>query len=118
MYIMYHVIKPGKDPRLVWDVSKCHAWWSTPVNNLVSGDKEPRIFGKIKSQYLIRSWNLSITYLLDDIFLCETGFKACFLKTKIYPDTVGMFAFIIDSIMYVPTGMVFGSNTIAGTWFL
>ena len=111
------VIKDGKEPRLVWDGTKRHAWWSTPMNDLTSGENEPRIsFGKVKFQHLIRIWNLRITYPLEDILLCETDFKAYFRNPKMHPDTAGAFAFIIDRLMYVPTGMVFGSNTSAGSW--
>ena len=33
-----------------------------------------------------------------------------------HPDNAGEFSFIIDHLMYVLTGMNFGSNTSAGSW--
>ena len=111
------VIKPEKEPRLVWDGSKRHTWWSKPMNELTSGENEPRItFGGVKLQHLTRIWNVGITYPGEDILLCETDFKACFRNPKMHPDTAGAFDFIIDRLMFIPTGVVFGSNTSAGSW--
>ena len=111
------VLKPGKDPRLVWDGTKKHLWNSTPMNDLTSAEDEPPItFGKVKFAHLIRIWNLRITYTDEDILLCETDFKACFRNPKMHPDTAGAFGFIIDQLMYIPTGMVFGSNTSGPSW--
>ena len=56
-------------------------------------------------------FEIRITYTDEDILLCETDFKACFRNPKMHPDTAGTLDFIIDQLMYIPTGMVFGSNT-------
>ena len=106
------VIKPGENDRLIWDGSHLIFYYSVCVNMLMDQALEPRLmYGTSWDRHLRRIWNLRITYPDEEILLMDDDVKGAFRHPKYHPDIAAIFAFIILSKLFIPTGGTFGSTT-------
>ena len=60
--------------------------------------------------------NLRITYPLEDILLFDDDASGAFRHIKYHPDITGAYAFIINKLLYLPLGLVFGCNVSPHNW--
>ena len=106
------VVKEGKNDRLIWDGSHLIFYFSVCVNMLMDQKLEPKlVYGTAWDRHLRRIWNLRITYPKEDILLMDDDVKGAFRHSKYHPDIASVFAFIILTKLYIPTGGTFGSTT-------
>ena len=112
------VLKPGSDPRLVWDGSTKLLWDDVVMNDIVPLDDEAEItFGNVKTDYLKHIYNTRVSYPDDDIDLANADVKAAHRYPRIQPDLAGAFGFVITGLYYfIATAMVFGSIISATAW--
>ena len=112
-----YVIKPGKNDRLIFDGSHLLTWDSLPVNLMTNLFNEPEIvYNQTWDKHLSRIWNLCISYPMMDILLFDDDVAGAFRTIKKNPEIASVFSFIIDQLLFVPTGMTFGSNTSPSNW--
>ena len=81
----------------------------------ISGEA-PITFGSTKMDYIIRLYELLISYPDEEIVMAAPDVKACFRYPRIHPDLTGAFIFVIGSLFFLATAMVFGSVTSASSW--
>ena len=104
--------KPGKNDRLIWDVSFIPNWHATSINMMLTHETEPEIiYGDTFQRHLENIWNLRISYPQSDILLFYDDFKDSFRHCKYHPDVASAFAFIISQYLFIPLGGTFGSIT-------
>ena len=106
------LLKPGKNDRIIFDASFKVNWNSQNVNMWMDPEREPPIcYGTTFLRHLTRIWNLRITYKYLDIYLWDDDIAGAFRLIKYNPEIAAAFAAIVQKILWVPTGQVFGSNT-------
>ena len=111
------IIKEGKNDRLVWDGSFRLRWQFLSINDLTDMEHEPTItYGVTSKNHFTWIYNLRISYPTSEILLATADVKACHRQPKLHPDIIGAFAFLIDEILYLPAGNVFGGVTSASSW--
>ena len=111
------LLKPGKNPRLVWDGTIQYDYWDKPMNEVTLTEGEPKItFGSTKTKHMKRQYNLRVTYKGRDIWLAAPDIKACFRWPKTHPDVAGAFSFFIGFFFFLACAMVFGSSVSAASW--
>ena len=111
------LIKPRKNDRLVFDASHRVTAESACVNDFTSPDNEIQLeYGTALRRHLTRIYNLRITYPLEEILLFDDDASGAFRHVKYHPDIAGAYAFIINGILYLPLGTVFGSNVSSHNW--
>lgn len=112
-------MRPGKDPRFIFDASRRFTATSVPVNRMTStplGVELDCAYGDVLQRVLIRVWNLRITYPFLDIILHANDVKSCFRQLKHHPDVAGAFSYIIADLLYISCGLTFGSDFSPSTW--
>ena len=111
------VIKPGKKDRIIFDASIKLDYDSYCINMATDKNNEPDIlYGEAFMKHLIRIWNLRISYPDQDIYVWDDDVSGAFRQGKYNPEIVAAFAFIIFNMLWIPCGMVFGSNTSPGNF--
>ena len=73
-------------------------------------------FGLTKTEHLVRTYNIYVTYPHKEIYLTAPDIKACFRWPKMHLDLSGAFRFVIHSFYFIFAAMVFGSTTSASSW--
>eukprot|EP00957_Ditylum_brightwellii_P110128 8399322-Ditylum_brightwellii.AAC.1 len=73
-------------------------------------------FGQALPKHLFRIWNLTISYPEDDILLWDDDATGVFRQCKLHPDIAQVFSFIVEKLLFVPCGNIFGSNTSPASW--
>ena len=76
----------------------------------------PITFGSTKIDHMVRLYNLSITYPQEEIVMEEPDIKDCFSFPLMHPDLAGSFSFVIGSLFFLATAMVFGLFVSASSW--
>ena len=112
------VLKPGSDPRLVWDGSTKLLWDDIVMNDIIPLEDEADItFGRVKPDYLKYLFNLRVLHPNEEIYLANADVKAAHRYPRIQPDLTGAFGFVIRGLYYfIATAMVFGSIISATAW--
>jgi hypothetical protein len=110
-------IKPGKDPRIIWDGSTKDLPHQIVLNEVTPTNTEAPIdFGKAKSKLLVSIYNWRISFPNKTIFIALADITACFRFARISADITGAFGFIAVLLYFLMTSHVFGSNTLASNW--
>ena len=108
------IIKEGKKDRIIFDASFKIFPTSACPNTWTSKFDEPPIwYGSAFSRHLIRIWNLRISYPNLEIYLWDDDVAGAFRLVKYNPYIASAFSAVVNSILCVPTGQVFGGNTSA-----
>ena len=111
------IVKPGKNDRLIFDGSVRLQWNSMPVNDMTHPSNEPQIhFQKAMPNHLRRIWNLRITYPHEDILLWDDDATGAFRQVKLHLDIASTYTFVIEQLLFIPTGQTFGGNTCPPNW--
>lgn len=112
------VMKPGKDPRIVWDGSTKLLPDDIVMNDVVPVECEaPITFGRSKECYLKHIYNTRLSHPSEEIALANADVKAAHRYPRIQPCLAGAFGFLIHGLYYfVTTAMVFGSIVSATSW--
>ncbi len=66
--------------------------------------------------FLTHIWNLRISFPCRDIAIHANNVKSCFRQLKHYPNVMGAFSFVIDTILFLQCGLTFGSNFSLANW--
>jgi hypothetical protein len=111
------LVKSGKNPRVIFDAStKAHPH-EVVLKEITPTKFEAIIdFGKFKLRLLITIYNWRVSYPLKRIYLVLADITACFHFPKIHADVTGAFGFMAEGLYFLPTSLVFGSNTSASSW--
>ena len=79
---------------------------------MLSIKTEPKIiYGTTFMRHLVRIWNMRISYPTTDILVFDDDVKGAFRHCKYHPDIAAAFSFIIEDLLFVPLGGIFGSIT-------
>jgi hypothetical protein len=82
-------------------------------------ENEPKItYGEMSKNHLTWIYNLRISYPDSEIILqvAPADVKACHHQPKLHPGTIGAFTFLINDILFLPSGNVFDGHTIISSW--
>jgi hypothetical protein len=109
--------KYGKH-RVIFDLSTQICPHEIVLNHKTSTDQEAIIdFGKAKTNLLVNIYNWRISYPTEvTLLLALTDITACFRFPQLSADVTGAFGFLAESIYFISTSQVFGSNTSASLW--
>ena len=108
------LIKPKKNPRIIFDASIKLFYDSFCVNMATDKKNEPDIqYGDTFDKHLIRIWNLRISYPTKIIYIWDDDVAGAFRQGKYNPEIAAAFSFLIFNRLWIPCGMVFGGNTSA-----
>ena len=108
--------KYGKH-RVIFDSSTQTCPHEIVLNHETSTDHEAVIdFGQAKTHLLINIYNWRISYPLEVILLALADITACFRFPRLSADVTGAFGFVAESLYFISTSHVFGSNTSASSW--
>jgi hypothetical protein len=111
------ITEEKKKARLCWDGTTKVNWWETTMNEVTPTEMEAIItFGYVHMLFGIWIYNLRISFPDEDILLAFIDISSCFRWTRIHPDLVGAFGFIIGPLFYAANAMVFGSIASATSW--
>ena len=106
------VTRPGKDDRLTIDPSNRISPTSVPINSLTDIRNEPPItYALAFVLFLIRLYNLRVTYLRQELLQMTDDASGAFKTTKLQPDVAAAFAYSYGPHLCVPSASIFGSNT-------
>ena len=87
----------------LWDGTFRLGWEFWSINDLTSVKFEPHVtYGDTSLNHFKWIYNLRISYPDEDILLATADVKACHRQPKLHPDIIGAFAFLIDSILFLP----------------
>jgi len=110
-------IKPGKNPRVIFNAStKAHPH-EIVLNDMRSTELEANItFGWTKLKLLQRIYNLRVSHPNRKIYLALMDIAACFRFPRVHADLTGAFGFMAEKMYFLATSMVFSSTTSASSW--
>ena len=105
------------NPRLVWDGTAKRAAKDEMMNDItpISG-KTPITFSSTKMDHMVRLYKLRISYPDKEIVKVAPDVKTCFRYPWIYPDPTGSFSFVIGSMFFLATAILFFSVMSASSW--
>ena len=110
-------IKPGKNPRIIWDGSTKTSPDQIVLNKQTSTEFEAIVdFGTAKMKLLTSIYNWRISFPKETIYVALADITACFCFPRIAADLTGAFGFVADGMYFVVTSHVFGSNTSCSSW--
>ena len=110
-------IKPGKNPRVIFDASTKSHPHEIVLNNMTTTEFEASItFGAAKLKLLQRIYNLRVRHPKRKIYLALADITACFRFPRVHADLTGAFGFMAEKMYFLATSMVFGSNASASSW--
>ena len=75
----------------------------------------PITFGRVCLAFCIWIWNLRISYPAEDIVLAFIDILSCFCWTRITPDLVEAFGFVVGTVFFTANAMVFGCTTLVSS---
>lgn len=105
------IVKLHKNDRIVFDASCLLHPESRCLNMFSSKDTEPKIHYKYSwIKYLIRLWNLRISYPLLDILMMADDVSGAFRQPKYNPEIISGFMYILANYLCVSCGLNFGNN--------
>ncbi len=73
-------------------------------------------FGSVREDILIRTYNLRISYPMDDIIIHANDIKSCFRQIKHHPDVVGAFLYVLSKYLFFQVGLAFGTDFSPSNW--
>ena len=79
----------------------------TNTKNKIDSD-----YRTIFKRYLIRIYNLRISYPNKEILFFDNSVSEAFRYMKYYPDAIAAYFFVIGNNLCIPLGGIFSSNTI------
>ena len=110
-------IKPGKNPRVIFDASTKSHPHEVVLNDMTSTEFEAAItFGEAKLKLLQRIYNWRVSDPNSKIYLALADITACFRFPRVHADLTGAFGFMAENLYFLATSMVFGSNASASSW--
>jgi hypothetical protein len=110
-------IKPGKNPRIIWDGSTKTSADQIVLNEQTSIEFEAIVdFGTAKMKLLISIYNWRISFPKETIYVALADITACFRFPRMAADLTGAFGFVADALYFLVTSHVFGSNTSCSSW--
>ncbi len=110
-------IKPGKNPRVIFDASTKGHLHEVVLNDMTSTEFEANItFRRAKLKLLQRIYNLRVSHPNCKIYLALADISACFRFPRVNADLTGAFRFMAEKMYFLATSMVFGSTTSASSW--
>ncbi len=68
------------------------------------------------TDFLTHIWNLRISFPKRDIAIHANDIKSCFRLLKHHPNVMGAFSFVIDTILFLQCGLMFGSDFRLANW--
>jgi hypothetical protein len=113
------LVKPGKKDRQIFDASWRYHWDSVPINVMTStprGSELTCLFGLVRTDILIRAYNLRISYPDDDIVMHANDIKSCFRQIKHHPDVAGAFLYVLADYLFLQIGLTFGADFSPANW--
>ena len=111
------LIKPGKNPRVIFDASTKSHPHEVVLNDMTSTEFEANItFGRAKLKLLQRIYNLRVSHPKRKIYLALADICACFRFPRVHADLTGAFGFMAERLYFLATSMVFGSTASASSW--
>lgn len=112
------VIKPGANPRVVWDGSTRYSEDDITMNSLSSIDLEaPITFGSVESEFDNYLYQLRVSYPSHNILMGTVDIASCFRFGRIPPELAGAFGFLAgDGLYCLANAMVFGHKASANSW--
>ena len=106
------VTKPGKDDRLMIDLSNRVSATLTPINAMTDIRNEPLITNATAFVlFLIRLYNLRVTYRLQELLQMSDEASGAFKTTKLHPNITTAFTYAYGPHLCIPSESIFGSNT-------
>ncbi len=109
-------IKPGKNPRVIFDASTKRSLREVVLNEFTPTEFEANFdFGHAKMNSC-RIYNWRVSYPWEIIFLALADITVCFCFPRIHADLTGPFGFMAERLFFLATSMVFGSNASASSW--
>ena len=106
------LIKPGKQPKIIWGGSFIPEWRSTCINIMQDQSKSlPIHFGTALTRHLVHIWNTRITYPRNYILIWDDDVLGAYRIPKYNPTVGGAFAFSIMNYFCLPTRVTLGSVT-------
>ncbi len=117
-HIPHPTAQPQKD-QLIFNTAKLPTMNATAINLIFStkdGIKLNCTFGTVMTNFLAYFQNLRITFPDQDIAIHTNNVKSCLRQLKNHPNVMGVFSFIIDTIMFLQCGLTFGLDFSPANW--
>ena len=106
--------KLGKKDRLIFNASFLVNPHSKYVNYFtLAEDKINLVFQYTFLCYIHRIYNLHITYHDKELMTMDDDASNTYCHIKLYPDIARAHSFIIDKVLYIALGYIFGSNVVS-----
>ena len=87
------------------------------LNHVTPTDQEAPIdFGTAKRKLLTNIYNWRVSFPDEVIYLALADITACFRFPRISADVTGAFGFLAETLYFISSSHVFGSNTSASSW--
>jgi hypothetical protein len=110
-------IKPGKNPRVIFDASTKSHPHKIVLNDTTTTIIEASIsFGAAKLKLLQKIYNWRISVPNSKIYLALADITACLCFPRVHADLTGAFGFMAEKMYFLVTSMVFGSNAPVSSW--
>ena len=74
------------------------------------------LFGSVRTDILIRAYNLRISYPDNDIVMHANDIKSCFCQIKHHPDVAGAFSYVLADYLFLQIGLAFGADFSPANW--
>ena len=68
------------------------------------------LLGSVRTDILIRAYNLRISYPDEDIVVHANDIKSCFRQIKHHPNVAGAFSYILADYLFLQIGLAFGAD--------
>ena len=103
--------------RVIFDSSTQSSPDEVVLNHVTPTDQEAPIdFGTAKRKLLTNIYNWRVSFPDEVIYLALADITACFRFPRISADVTGTFGFLAETLYFISSSHVFGSNTSASSW--
>ena len=103
--------------RVIFDSSTQSSPDEIVLNHVTPTDQEAPIdFGTAKRKLLTNIYNWRVSFPDEVIYLALADITACFRFPRISADVTGAFGFLAETLYFISSSHVFGSNTSASSW--
>ena len=102
--------------RVIFDSSTQSSPDEVVLNHVTPTDQEAPIdFGTAKRKLLTNIYNWRVSFPDEVIYLALADITACFRFPRISADVTGAFGFLAETLYFISSSHVFGSNTSASS---
>ena len=103
--------------RVIFDSSTQSSPDEVVLNHVTPTDQEAPIdFGTAKWKLLTNIYNWRVSFPDEVIYLALADITACFRFPRISADVTGTFGFLAETLYFISSSHIFGSNTSASSW--